>query len=222
MKTLALIHTSFVFIKVDPVLDALFAEILPDVRLINILDDSLLADVMKANRVTPAVTRRLCAYVQAAEAAGADAALSLCSSLGPAVDAARRLANIPVLKIDEPMAEQAVASAARIAVLATVESTLTPTLELVRLKASEAQKPVELLPTLVPEALKILLGGDREQHDQMVVEAAERAAAGAELLVLAQGSLTRLAPRLTELTGRRVLSSPRSGIEQARRVLDSL
>jgi Asp/Glu/hydantoin racemase len=219
MKTLALIHTSFIFIKVDPFLDALFAEILPEVRLVNILDDSLLADVMKANRVTPAVTRRLCAYVQAAEAAGADAALSLCSSLGPAVDTARKLVDIPVLKIDEAMAEEAAASAQRIGVLATVESTLNPTLDLVRRKADRAGKNVEIHPGLVQDALKILLSGDRNRHDQMVAEQARRLAPQVDVLLLAQGSMTRLAPRLADETGLPVLTSPRLGIEQARRIL---
>jgi Asp/Glu/hydantoin racemase len=223
MKTLALIHTSFIFVKVDPLIDHLLAEILPDVRLIHILDDSLLADVMKANHVTPDVTRRVCAYIQAAETAGANAALSLCSSLGPAIDTARKLVNIPVLKIDEAMAEEAVAAAKKIGVLATVESTLTPTLDLVRSKIeTSGRRSVEVHARLVPNALQILLSGNRERHDQLIIEAARQLAPQVDILLLAQGSMTRLASQLTEETGCRVLSSPRSGISQARQALESL
>ena len=60
----------------------LFAEIMPHVRLINIMDDSLLPDVMREQSISSNVTRRMALYVMAAEATGADAVLSLCSSLG--------------------------------------------------------------------------------------------------------------------------------------------
>ena len=101
-QTLALIHTSQVFLTVETMMKGMFAEIMPDVRLINIMDDSLLPDCMAIRAITPEVTRRMCAYVVAAETAGADAVLSLCSSLGPTMDAARKLVRIPVIKIDDP------------------------------------------------------------------------------------------------------------------------
>jgi Asp/Glu/hydantoin racemase len=219
MKTLALIHTSFIFIKVDPFLDSLLDEILPGVRRINLLDDSLLAEAMRHNGVTPGVTRRFCAYAQAAEAAGADAILSLCSSLGPAVDVARQLVSIPIIKIDDAMTEEAVSSARRIGVLATVQSTLTPTLELVRSKAAQAGREVEVRPALAQGALELLLAGQRDQHDARVVETARQAAPQVDLLLLAQGSMTRLASRLEQETGLHVLTSPRSGVMRARQAL---
>ncbi len=69
-KTLALIHTSMVFITVETMVQDILKEVLPGVRLINIVDDSLLSEVMRLGRITPEVTRRLCAYVVAAETAG--------------------------------------------------------------------------------------------------------------------------------------------------------
>ena len=110
-QTLACIHTSMVFINVETMMNDIFQEIMPNVRRINIVDDSLLADVMAAGKITLPITRRMCTYVQAAEGAGADAILSLCSSLGPTIDIARPLVNVPVIKIDDPMAEEAVRSA---------------------------------------------------------------------------------------------------------------
>ena len=58
MKNIAVIHTSFVSIA-D--LGALFTEIIPEARIVNIVDDSLLPEVMENGGVTPAVTRRICA-----------------------------------------------------------------------------------------------------------------------------------------------------------------
>ena len=82
-KTLALIHTSMVFVNVETMMKDMFAEIMPDVRLINIVDDSLLPDVMNSGIIDVDVQKRMSAYVKAAQETGADAVLSLCSSLGP-------------------------------------------------------------------------------------------------------------------------------------------
>ena len=139
-QTLALIHTSAVFLMVETMMQDMFREIMPDVRLINIMDDSLLATVVAEKRISPAVTRRMCDYVVAAEVAGADAVLSLCSSLGPAVDPARRLVSIPVIKIDDPHTELAVREARRIGVMATVGTTLPPTVALIREKAESPRQ----------------------------------------------------------------------------------
>src|ERR1035438_1314179 len=100
-QTLALIHTSQIFLNVETMMKQLFAEIMPEVRLINIMDDALLPDVMREKSISHDVTRRMSLYVMAAEATGADAVLSLCSSLGPTIDVARKLVKIPVIKIDD-------------------------------------------------------------------------------------------------------------------------
>lgn len=221
-KTIGLIHTSQVFINVETMMRDIFREIMPDVRQINIVDDSLLADVMARGFITDAVQQRMNLYIQSAELAGADAILSLCSSLGPAIDDARKLVRIPVIKIDDAMTEKAIHQASRIGVIATVATTLKPTVALLEEKAEILKKPVEIQPQLVNGAFEILLSGEKARHDDMVAEAAGRLVGGVELLVLAQASMTRLAPRLEQETGLPVLTSPRLAIEYARQVLDML
>ncbi len=219
-KTLGLIHTSMIFINVETMMRDIFKEVMPDVRQINILDDSLLADVMARGFITDAVQQRMNMYVQSAALAGADAILSLCSSLGPAIDEARKLVSIPVIKIDDAMTEKAIHQARRIGVIATVATTLKPTVALLEEKSTILKKPVDIQPELVSGAFEILLSGDKARHDQMVSEAAARLAGRVELLVLAQASMTRLAPRLEQETGLPVLTSPRLAIEYTKRVLD--
>lgn len=221
-KTLACIHTSMVFVKVEPMLQEILDEVLPDVRRINIVDDSLLADVMRTGWITSQVTRRMCAYVQAAEAAGADAILSLCSSLGPTIDVARQVASVPVIKIDDAMTEEAVRSSERIGVIATVATTLAPTVDLIQSKGQAAGKAVEISPRLVEGAFRTLMDGDRQQHDEMVMAGARELARQVDLIVCAQASMTRLAPRLMDETGLRVLTSPRLAIEHTRRTLEQI
>lgn len=130
-KTLTLIHTSFVFLNVETSLMKMLSKVLPDVRLVNIVDDSLLADVMREGKFTPAITRKMCHYVLAVEQTGAQAILSLCSTMGDTIDVARKLVSIPIMKIDEAMAEKAVAEGEKIGVLATVLTTLDPTIRLI-------------------------------------------------------------------------------------------
>lgn len=219
-QSLALIHTSQVFLYVETLMKQMFAEIMPEVRLINIMDDSLLPDVMAEMRIGNQVTKRLCLYVMAAEAAGADAVLSVCSSMGPAIDCARKLVNIPVIKIDDAHTEKAVREAKRIGVLATAGTTLRPTVELLKEKAALLGKEVEIRDLLSTSAFEALMRGEKDKHDAMVIETARQLAPSVDLILFAQASMTRLAPAVQEATGLAVLTSPRLAIEYARRVLD--
>jgi Asp/Glu/hydantoin racemase len=222
VQTLALIHTSQVFLNVETMMKEMFTELMPEVRLINIVDDSLLPDVMAAKQIGNEATKRMCFYVMAAEAAGADAVLSLCSSLGPAVDVARRMVSIPVIKIDDAHTEKAVRDASNIGVLATVPTTLRPTVELINQKALAANKTVKIRQSLASAAFDELMRGDRNKHDAMVLEAACELAPHVDLILFAQASMTRLAKEAGKATGLAILTSPRLAIEYTKNVLDGL
>lgn len=222
MKTLGCIHTSMVFVTVETMMSDIFAEVMPDVRLVNIIDDSLLPDVMAAGTVTEAATRRMCLLARAAEIAGCDAALSLCSSLGPSIDTARKETGIPIVKIDDAMCLAAARDADRIGVMATVPTTLGPTVDLVHEKAGELGREVSVERCLVEGAFEKLMAGEKDRHDRMVQDAATRIASMVDVIVFAQASMTRLAPGVADLTGLQVLTSPRLGIEHTARILRSL
>ena len=219
-QTLALIHTSQVFLYVETQMKRMFAEIMPEVRLINIMDDSLLPDVMADMTISNDVTKRVCLYAMAAEAAGADAILSVCSSMGPAIDCARKLLNIPLIKIDDAHTEKAVREAKRIGVLATAGTTLGPTVNLLKEKASALGKAGEIRESLCSSGFEALMRGEKDKHDALVIETARQLAPGVDLILFAQASMTRLAPAVQEATGLPVLTSPRLAIEYAKRVLD--
>lgn len=133
------------------VLDPLLREPAPRARPYHVVDESLLADTV-AHGPLPRTTARLAAYVTQAEAAGADAVLVTCSSAGPAAEHARAMAGIPVLRVDDPMAARAVRTGSRIAVLATLDSTLLPTADLIRRHAAGARTAVELTASTCPGA----------------------------------------------------------------------
>ncbi|NHW33209.1 Asp/Glu/hydantoin racemase [Paenibacillus aceris] len=204
----------------DP-LKKVFQELLPDIRLVNIIDDSLIGDVVRAGHIPEVVTRHLVQYYRHAEEIGADVILNTCSSVGDVADEAGGTFGTPIVRIDEWMAAKAVASYARIGVLATLPSTLEPTLRLIGRKADEAGRQVQLVNGLAEGAFDALISGKPEEHDRLLLETAMRVAKEADVLVLAQGSMVRMEKALEEATGKPVLSSPRSGVEHVKAILEA-
>ena len=210
-----LIHTSPVSLN-D--LKALFKEIVPDVEMVNIIDDSLLDEVKKAGHITPAIISRMCTYVQVAKTLKPDLIFNQCSSVGEAFDIARKQAECKTLKIDEAMAEKAVELGSRIGVVATVASTVAPSCNLVRTKAKDAGKDVTVTEYLVDGALDILMSGDVDKHNELVISEIRKAEAENDVVVLAQGSMTAILPLLGE-TKKPVLTSPRLAVERVKKEL---
>jgi len=208
MKTVFAIHTGPVLVDV---FKKLFPELLPDVRLVNVVDDSLLSDVRAAGGLTPSVTRRIVGYGMLAEASGADAILNCCSSVGEAADVLARTVSIPVVKIDKRMAVQAVEHGSSIGIVATVATTLDPTERLIQRTANEAGKSVTTKRYLVNSAFDALISGNTEEHDQLLKAEIGKAMSENDVVVLAQGSMARLVPSLEQRVP--VLSSPRSSLE---------
>ncbi len=208
-QTVAAIYTSQAL--VIPVSDA-FPELVPGVRLVNIADDSLIQDVIAANEVPPAVERRLLRYFMACEDLGADLILNTCSSIGEASMRIARYINLPIMNIDDAMAGAVVQEVGTVAVLATLPSTLGPTVRLIRQHAESAGVTIEIVEGLAPGAFEALISGDAAKHDQILLETACRIARNAEAVVLAQGSMARMHAVLESNAGVKVFSSIRSGL----------
>lgn len=216
---IAVLHTSLVFVTVEPVINDYLSELAPDAKVLHFVDSDVLATVMHEGEISPASTRRMVHLAQAAESAGADVIFSACSSLGPAIDVARRLVSVPIVKIDDAMTASAVETAKTIGVLATVPTTLPPTCALVEEKAQAAGRDITVRQRLCEGAFSVLMSGDRDRHDAMVLDGARALASEVDAIVLAQASMARLAPAIADAVGKPVLSSPRSGAEDAVRVL---
>lgn len=195
MKTLGLVHTSATLV---PVFQQLCEKYLEGVSTFNIVDDSLIKDVIARGALSPATARRVVAYIGSAEQAGADQILVTCSSIGPAVEAAAALTGVPVLRVDQPMADSAVQRGKKIGVVATLPTTLAPTADLVRRRAAAAGKEIELNSKLCDGAFEALMSGDAARHDEMVAEALRTLSTQVDVIVLAQASMARVAQGLPE------------------------
>jgi Asp/Glu/hydantoin racemase len=219
MKTVAAVYTAQAL--VEP-LTKVFTEELPDVRLVNIVDGGLIQEIIREDKVTIRTSRRLLHCYMAAVDAGAAVILNTCSSVGDVVAHARWFTPTEILKIDDPMAAKAVTFGGRIGVLATLPTTLAPTVRLVQSHAERSGRPVEVVEGLADGAFEALVGGDRQRHDQLLLETATRVAREVDVLVLAQGSMAQMEDELRQATGKTVLSSPRSGVAAVRTHLEAL
>ena len=219
MKTIVAVHTAMTMVEPTK---QMFAEHLPGHRLINIADDSLIQDVIRANEVTPAVRKRLMSYYQSAVDAGADVIFNTCSSIGDVAITARDFVNIPLVKIDDAMSLKAVENYSRIGVLATLPSTLSPTARLVERFANQLNKTVVIEKGLAEGAFQLMMSGDVQTHDQKILETAIKLADKVEVFVLAQGSMAKMAEQITKETGKPVLSSPLLGILNVKEVVGNL
>lgn len=190
----------------------LMAEQHPDADAFHVLNEGLLQDLLRGQDVAR-VYRRVVEQVALVADGGADLVVVTCSSTSPAVDIARQVLSVPVLKIDDPMAAEAVRLGSRIAVLCTNTSTPGPSTALLRAHAAAQGREVTVEPVVRPEAYQALFAGDRARHDAIVAEAAQDAAqrggGGADVLVLAQASLAHLQAPLTQALGKPVLASPK-------------
>lgn len=215
-KTLGLIHTSATLV---PVFAELCAKQLPHVETFNIVDDSLIKDVIRRNELTEQTASRVGDYVRWAEKAGADQILVTCSSIGRAVEAAQSSVETPVLRVDQPMVDDAVRRASRIGVVATLSTTLEPTADLVRRRAAILDRDVELTVRLCEGAFDALMSGDATAHDSMVAKALGELTEQVDVILLAQASMARVVDRLDEEHRRvPILASPPTAIEYLKSV----
>ncbi len=204
-----------------PPIEAAFRRAWPEARLMNLLDDSLSADLAREGTLTPGMTERFLTLSRYAMGTGADGILFTCSAFGPCIEAvAGEQAPKPVLKPNEAMIEEACTAARaiagsnrkpRIGLLATFQ----PTLESM---PPEFPADVEIVPACAEGALAAMDAGDTATHDRLAAEAS-MALRDCDVIALAQFSLARAAPAVEAATRRPVFTTPDSAVRKLRRLL---
>ena len=162
-KRLTLIHTSGIMI---PVFSELCRELLPDIEAIHMVDESLLKAILKDGCLTKPTARRVVNHILSADSAGTDAILVTCSSIGKATEIGRELVESTVIRVDEPMARKAIEIGKRIGVIATLPSTLNPTVDLIKRQGKDLQVTAKLC----EGAFEAVISGDTATHDKIVAE----------------------------------------------------
>jgi Asp/Glu/hydantoin racemase len=198
-------------------------ELLPaDVEAWHIADELLAKVVVAQGRLSPFIYARVTDHARAAQEAGAGLVQLTCSSISPCADAAAAQAGIPVLKIDAPMAERAIALGRRIGVAATAPTALGPTTELIRQRAKATGRSVDVRPVLCEAAYAYLSSGDLEAYNRAIRETIGEMVRENDVVVLAQASMAQAAQDLNPAPPVPILTSPRLAVEQLASLVLSL
>jgi Asp/Glu/hydantoin racemase len=184
------------------------------------VDESLIADTIREGRLRRVTIQRLLAMIASAEKAGADAVMVTRSSIGPGADLGQQLFDFPVIRVDEAMAEAAVRMGRRIGVMATLRTTLEPTIALLREKAAWAGLEIEIVELLCDGAFNAVLAGDTATHDRILSDALRNDMKGVDVVILAQASMARVVKAMPNgALSVPVLSSPELAVKSARAIM---
>lgn len=179
---------------------AFLKEKVPGVRVEFITDSTLLSDVRAAGGPTEAVINRMTLYAKAAEISGADLIVNSCSTVGEVADIYEKEVKIPVMKVDLPMAQEAVALGTKIALIATVETTLGPSQRLIEKVGASQGKQMACAQYLQNPAWDALQAGRPEEHNRILMESIRQLdKMGYDAIVMAQVSMRALLPDLQDV-----------------------
>ena len=219
MKTIYTINTVNKFMgRIYEPFGNVFEEKNPDVKIYNIMDDSLLVDTRTYNGMTSTIASRMLNYAKAAEASGADGVLVTCTSVNEATKFIRPLLNIPILNIEEPVAEMAVKNGKKIGILGTIPTSPAALGRVVQEKAAEIGKEIELVPAVAEGAFDVLCAGDVKKHDEMVCEALAKLAKEVDVIAFSQISMSLIDLPETEVPVYRI---GESGFQKIKEMMDA-
>ena len=212
MKTIAVVYTSMG--NLVNTMKTLLKEAFPDYRIVNIADDSLINEVIANGSVTEGVKARLKAYYDAAAVTKPELIISACSSVGAYAEEYAETAAVPVVRIDHAMIAKALETAGRIGVLASLGTTLDPTVDYITRIAKEKGREVEICAKVATGAYEANAKGDKETHNKLLLETAKDMNGSIDVLLLAQGSMASMEQTIADELGVPVFSSPRLCVEE--------
>ena len=190
------------------------AHFAPDTQATHKVKPDLLSRASEAGEVTPEIVSDLSEALASLQRDGAGLIVCTCSTLGAVAEDCGKHLGLPVMRIDRPMAEQAVETAKNILVVACVKSTIEPTLSLLKAVADGQSKAINPRILLVEEAWRFFEEGDERAYWQVIAKRAREELRDAELVLLAQASMAGAADLCADF-GVPVLSSPQLGVEAA-------
>lgn len=219
---IALIHATH--LAMQPVSEV-FARLWPKAKCRNLLDDSLSPD-LQAQGLTPAMTDRMVGLAGYVAAHGAQAILFTCSAFGPAIDAAKKTYNIPILKPNEAMFDEALnlcealGRPCRIGLLTTFAPASVSMLVEFQEAIGQRGLPVTVESACAMGALEKLNAGDADTHDRLLLETAI-AMPSCDVYVLGQFSMARCQSLVQQSLQKPVLTSPTSAVRRLQAALAS-
>ena len=199
-----------------PIIEA-FARLWPEAEVLNLLDESLYADVGADGVLAADIFDRISALLRHACASRADGVIFTGATFSPAVEAARASLGLPVLKADEAMCEAIAACRGRVGILCTAKRAL----PVIRAGVEAAAKggPIPQIEEICVEGAKdALVEGDDARHNRLIAAAMAKLD-GYDMLALGQITMAPARSLLSPERAARVLVSPDASVRMIRRLL---
>jgi aspartate/glutamate racemase len=212
---IALIHATPV--AIEPIRDALSSG-WPEADVVNILEDSLSPDRASSKELTPELYERISDLGRYARKIGSDGILFTCSAFGAAIEQTAASLDIPVLKPNEAMFEEAIKAGRNNAMIATFAPAKAGMEAEFAEEAARLDPHARLTSYVVEQAMTALRSGDVDTHNRLIAEQAA-ALEGYDAIVLAHFSTARAAATVREAVSIPVLTSPDAAVRKLRRLL---
>ena len=220
---IALIHATP--LAVSPINDS-FKNLWPQAICQNLLDDSLSVDLARDGELTEAMIKRFLNLTHYTLSAGADAILFTCSAFGVAIEACAKESNVPVLKPNEAMFDEALSLARtdkklKVALLVTFNPSIASMSEELNQMAKAKAIDLDLVTAHVPVAMQHLANGDAQKHHDLIAQTAAQLPP-CDVILLAQFSMAAAKQTVSEKlknSNLPVLSSPVCAVQALQKAL---
>ncbi|MFZ5932379.1 MAG: aspartate/glutamate racemase family protein [Pseudomonadota bacterium] len=211
------LHTSQVHIAT---FDALRDRFAPDLEIRHVVREDLLEQAVTQGGVTPAVEAATLAALSELATGDAQIIVCSCSTLGPVAESFDADAPIPVMRLDRPMADNAVMLGNHVAVCGAISTALASTMALLQSSARDMDRAnVTLTDHLFAGAWKFFQQGDMDAYHREVARGLRGAALTADIIILAQASMHGAIAHCPEITIP-IWSSPETGFRAALALID--
>lgn len=179
---LGIIHTTH---ETFHSLEKLAKERIPDLEVINVPDETVLKNTLRGE---PTVVGHddWVSYAKELEKQGVDVILIASALVSEYLDDIKEQVQVPVYRIDGAMAERAVEIGGSIIVFGTLESSMNPTVDLIKKKASEAGKDVQVETVIIEGAHEALQDSNKRLHDRLIIDVVDTYGQQSDLMVLAE------------------------------------
>lgn len=184
----------------------------PQAEAVNLLDDGLTIDRAKEGTdLSDELIDRFVDFGRYAQRIGADGILITCSAFGPAIDRMVEEIRLPILRPNEAMFREAIASGNRIGMLATFAPAVSTMEDEFRHFVAEAGTTSVLDTIVVPDAIDLLRRGDAAAHNRLVADMAQHFS-DRDAIMLAHFSTSRAAEAVRLKVDKPVLTAPDAAV----------
>jgi Asp/Glu/Hydantoin racemase len=210
VRTVAFLHTADAHVAT---FGGLLSEIAPGAMDVHLVDAELLNDARRQG-LDAGIQARVLARLRELAVREPGAIVCTCSTLGGSAERVAQGIETPVVRIDRPMAESAVAHGGRVGLVVAVDSTLAPTRQLLEECAANVGSDVTLVDAPCLDAWERFEAGDHAGYLDRVAGHVRGLADDVDVIVLAQASMAPVAELVRDISIP-VLSSPRLAVLRA-------